>query len=176
MLWDPACVQRSFKKPHRRGRSLPISSNQVTAGRTGSGVRLEVGLSVPRRQRSGGVRAKGRCHACSCSVTALPSWKRWRARGRRGARGGWPDTIHRQTLIERILLRRAAWLRAGGELVLQWTPAHCGVYVVAKAFLARAPTAPIPLPRQTGRRLCSTALASSVHGVARSTQQRRGMV
>ena len=50
---------------------------------------------------------------------------------------------HRQALLERILLTRAHWLRKGGTLVFQWTPAHRGVFqshyadVLTKACLAR---------------------------------------
>ena len=56
----------------------------------------------------------------------------WRLRGH-----------HRQTLLERISLRRARWARAGGEVIFQWTPAHRGVYpnhyadVLAKSYLGR---------------------------------------
>ena len=50
---------------------------------------------------------------------------------------------HRQAILEQISLRRARWVRAGGEVVFQWTPAHVGVYpnhyadVLAKAYLGR---------------------------------------
>ena len=46
---------------------------------------------------------------------------------------------HRPALLERISLRAARWRRAGGDLVIQWVCAHCGVFpnhyadVVAKA-------------------------------------------
>ena len=50
---------------------------------------------------------------------------------------------HRPALLERISLRAARWRRAGGDLVIQWVCAHCGVFpnhyadVVAKAYLGR---------------------------------------
>jgi DnaJ-domain-containing protein 1/ribonuclease HI len=59
---------------------------------------------------------------------------------------------HRAGLLERIALRAKAWRQQGGELVLQWTPAHRGVFpnhyadVVAKAFLERGVAAPYDQP------------------------------
>ena len=75
----------------------------------------------------------------------------------RGAGGAWRlYRGHRATILERIMIRWERWLGSGGDLVLQWTPAHSGVFpnhyadVVAKAFLGRDASAPYdrPLARQ----------------------------
>ena len=65
--------------------------------------------------------------------TAWETGAAWRLRGQ-----------HRTALLERILIRRAKWRRAGGDVILQWTPAHKGVYpnhyadALAKAYVGRA--------------------------------------
>ena len=84
---------------------------------------------------------------------------------------------HRQALLERILLMRARWLRNGGTVIFQWTPAHRGVYpnhyadVLAKAYLGRELVHPFDgdMGRQAslvqyGRRLSSSGRVSWVVG------------
>ena len=47
---------------------------------------------------------------------------------------------HRQSMLERVLLKRAEWQRQGGSIVFVWTPGHRGLYFNHRGPLVAPPS------------------------------------
>ena len=121
------------------GAALPYGSNIADAEMTA----IDACMRSAERRRSSDTRAPRLLVLSDCTAVIQALETGWA--------GGSAWLLHRQhraSLLEAILMRMARWRRNGGIMIIQWTPAHKGVFpnhyadVAAKAGVGREASGP----------------------------------